>query len=155
MPSERRLLIVVADGGHARFVRPGSDNALHTERAFDSPTAHKRSAELGSDRPGSSFHSRATAHHAVAPRRDPQELEKEKFADTVGGEINQAAAADGFDELVVVAPSHSLNRIRGALDATTGAMVVGTLAKNLVKTPDDALWPHVKDWVRPVQRPAG
>ena len=76
----------------ARFVRPGSDNALHTERAFDSPTAHKRSAELGSDRPGSSFHSRATAHHAVAPRRDPPELEKEKFADTVGGEINQAAA---------------------------------------------------------------
>jgi len=153
MPRHRRLLIVVADGEHARFVRPGPDNGLHTERSFDSFSAHKRSSDLGSDRPGASFHSDSSAHHAAASRHDPHELAKERFAEAVAADINRSAGE--FDELVLVAPSHSLNRIREALDVTVGAVVVGTLAKDLVKTPDDALWVHVKDWVRPVHRPAG
>ena len=153
MPVQRRLLIVVADGEHARLVRPGDDNALHTERALDSIAAHKRSAELRSDRPGAAFHSDSSAHHAVAPRHDPHELEKEKFADTIGAEINQMA--DTFDELVLVAPARTLHRLQSALDATLAPRVVGSLAKDLVKVPDDALWPHLKEWVRPVQRPAG
>ena len=152
MPKHRRLLIVVADGEHARFVRPGPDNGLHTERSLDSFSAHKRSSELGSDRPGASFHSDSSAHHSAAPRHDLHDLEKQKFAAAVAADINRAT---GFDELVLVAPSRCLNRIREALDITVGAMVVGTLAKDLVKTPDDALWPHVKDWVRPVHRPVG
>jgi hypothetical protein len=32
---------------------------------------------------------------------------------------------------------------------------VGTLTRDLVKTPDDELWPHLRQWVRPVHRPAG
>lgn len=152
MPMQRRLLIVIADGEHARFVRPGSNNALHTERTFDATTAHKRSADLGSDRPGASFHSDSTAHHAVAPRHDLHELEKEKFADSVGTEINQATE---YDELVLVAPSRSLNRIRKALDTVVASRIVGTVAKDLVKVPDDALWSHVKEWVQPVHRAPG
>ncbi len=34
MPA-RKLLIVVADGEHARFVRSGPDNALHSEEVID------------------------------------------------------------------------------------------------------------------------
>jgi protein required for attachment to host cells len=153
MPTRRRLLIVVADGERARFVRLAADNALHTERSFDSVSAHKRSSDLASDRPGASFHSDSSAHHAAAPRHDPHELAKERFADAVAAEINRAAGE--FDELILVAPPHSLNSIREALDATAGAVVIGTLAKDLVKTPDDALWPHLKEWVQRVHRPAG
>jgi protein required for attachment to host cells len=152
MPRHRKLLIVIADGEHARFVRPAADNALATTQRFDSASAHKRSTDLKSDRPGASYHTGATAHHAVEPRHDPHMLEKERFADLVAVELNAAGGREEFDALVLVAPPHTLSRIRDALDPAIGACVVGTLAKDLVKTPDDALQPHLKDWVRPVHR---
>jgi protein required for attachment to host cells len=153
MPRQLNLLIAIADGEHARFVRPAADNALHSEAALDSITAHKRSADLGSDRPGASFHSDSSAHHALAPRHDLHRLEEEKFARQIAEQLNAAAASGVFDELALVAPSHVLAAIRDALDTATRARVIGTLAKDLVKTPDDELWPHVRAWVRPVHRP--
>lgn len=152
MPRQQRLLIVIADGEHARFVRPGPDNALHADAALDSFTAHKRSSELGTDHPGAGFHSDSSAHHALAPQHDLHTQAKEKFARVVAQRINEAAARAEFDELVVVAPAHSLSIIRDGLDTSTSARVIGTLAKDLVNTPDHELWPHVREWVRPVHR---
>lgn len=57
-----------------------------------------------------------------------------------------------FDELVLVAPSHALSELTDALDTTTRAKLIATLAKDFVKTPDHELWPHLKEWVRPVHR---
>ena len=135
------LLFVVADGEHVRFVRPAGDNALHSETRMDSEAAHKRSSDLGSDRPG-----------AMVPRHDPQDLEKAKFARAIAEQLNAGSAEDVFDELVIVAPSHTLAAVRDALNTTTAAKVVGTLAKDLVKVPDNELWPHVREWVRPAHR---
>src|ERR1700688_2986757 len=151
MPKDRNLLIVVADGEHVRFVRPVADNALHSEAERESPAAHKQSADLGSDHPGASMHTGSSAHHALAPRHNPHALAKVKFAHAIAHQLN--AAGNTFDELVIVAPPHVLREISDALDTTTEAKVIGTLAKDLVKTPDDELWPHVRAWVRPVHRP--
>jgi protein required for attachment to host cells len=148
MPRSRDLLIVVADGEHVRFVRPAGDNALHSEAVAASPSVHQQSADLGSDHPGASVHTGSTAHHALAPRHDPHAMEKDKFAHSIARQLNGGT----FAELVVVAPPHVLSAIRGALDTATEAKVIGTLAKDLVKTPDDELWPHVSAWVRPVHR---
>ena len=152
MPKDRNLLIVIADGEHVRFVRPAADNALHSETSMHSPSAHKQSSDLGSDHPGASLHTGSTAHHAMTPRHDPHDQEKDKFAASIAQQLNSAAASDGFAELALVAPSHVLQAIRGGLDTTTEAKVIGVLAKDLVKTPDGDLWPHVKAWVRPVHR---
>ena len=150
MPKSQNLMIVIADGEHVRFVRPAAHNALHSESSLDSVSAHKRSSDLGSDHPGASFHSDSTAHHAMTPRHDPHTMEKDKFARTIAHQLNAAAAGGAFDELVVVAPSHILAGISGALDTTTAAKMIGTLPKDLVKTPDNALWTHLQEWVRPV-----
>jgi len=155
MPKYRKLLIVVADGEHARFVRSGPDNALHSEGAIDSISAHKRSSELASDHPGASFHTGSSASHAEAPRHDLHAMEKEKFAHLIGSQLNTAAARGEFDGLAIVAPPHILAAIRKHLDVATRPMIVGTLKKDLVKTPDDELWPHVAKWVPPVHRAAG
>jgi len=152
MPRDRNLLFVVADGEHARFVRPAEDNALVTQTSIDSPRAHMRSGDLVSDRPGATFHSDSTAHHAVAPRHDPHQLAKEEFAKDLAARLNAAAARSVFEELVVVAPAHTLNAIQAHLDVNTKGRVIGTLEKDLVKTPDHELWPHVREWVRPVHR---
>lgn len=155
MPKRRNLLIVVADGEHVRFVRPAPDNALRSVTALDSVSAHKRSAELGTDHPGASFHTSSSAHHAETPQHDLHALEKEKFAQLIARQLDEAAAHGEFDELVVVAPSHTLIAIRNALDTATDAKIVGTVAKDLIKTPDHELWPHLRTWVRPVHRAAG
>jgi protein required for attachment to host cells len=152
MPRKRKLCFVVADGGHARFLRPAADYALHTFEAMDSASVHKRDQDLVSDRPGRAFESATAGRHAIEPRTDPHELEKTRFAQAVARKIVEEAAAGVFNELVVVAPSHVLNELTGALDAGTRAKVIGSLAKDLVKTPDHALWPHLKEWVRPVHR---
>ena len=152
MSAHQRLLFAIADGEHARFVRPASDNALHADSAMDSFTAHRKSADLGSDHPGASYHTGSSAHHALAPRHDLHALAKEKFAHAIADQINAAAAADAFDELVIVAPPHTLNAIRQHLDAATDARIIGTLQKDLLKIPNDELWPHVRHWVRPVHR---
>ena len=96
MPHYLRLLIVVADGEHARFVRAKQDNALYTDAAFDSAAAHKRSSDLGSDHPGASFHTGSTVRNSIAPEHDLHDQEKEKFAHYVAKEINEAAIAGTF-----------------------------------------------------------
>ncbi len=149
MPKHRKLLIVLADGEHVRFVRPAADNTLRGDAAMDSPAAHKRSADLGTDHPGAAMHSGSSAHHALAPRHDLQALEKEKFAHAVADQLNTAAAGT-FDDLVIAAPPHTLSAIRQKLNPATGAKLIGTLPKDLVHTPDNQLLPHLEDWVRPV-----
>jgi protein required for attachment to host cells len=152
MRPARRLCFVIADGGHARFVRPAADNALHTFAAVDSATVHKRDHDLVSDREGRAFESATAGRSGYSPRHDPHEMEKQRFAQTVAVLINENSAADTFNELVVVAPSHLLSELTFGLDASTRAKLLGTLAKDLVKTPDHELWGHLKEWVRPVHR---
>jgi hypothetical protein len=104
MPKERNLLIVIADGERVRFVRPGEDNGLHSEAtgeaAGEAADAHNRSSDLGSDHPGASMHSDATAHHALALRHDPHALAKQKFVHTVAQQLNARSAEGGFDETI-------------------------------------------------------
>jgi protein required for attachment to host cells len=152
MPRHHRVCFVVADGGHARFVRPAEDNALHTVVSVDSTTVHKRDQDLVSDRPGRSFESGSSTRHAYTPRHDPHALAKDRFVHAVAEQLNEESAADGFDELVLVAPPHVLSELTGALDAPCRAKLLGSLAKDLVKTPDHELWPHLKEWARPVRR---
>jgi protein required for attachment to host cells len=152
MPINRNLLFVIADGEHVRFVRPAGDNTLHSDAVLESFSAHKRSAALGSDRPGASYHTGSSAHHVLAPRHDMHALEKARFGRTIAQRLNTAAADDGFDELVIVAPPHTLVAVRQRLDAATDAKIVGTLAKDLVKVPDHELWPHLRWWIRPPRR---
>ncbi len=147
------LCIAIADGEHARFVQQEANNVLRTVNSIDSTSAHLRSRDIGSDQPGRSFESAASAHHAVGQRHDLHRMEKEKFTRLVAEQLNAASARDEFDELLLVAPPRALHELRETLDAPTEAKLVGTLEKDLVKTPDGELWPHVREWVSPVRRP--
>ncbi|MDA8049650.1 MAG: host attachment protein [Rhodospirillales bacterium] len=143
MARHRELLVVIADGEHARFLRWG-EGVPRAERAFDSSAAHARSSELVSDRPGASFHSGASARHAAEPRHDPHALAKEAFARLVAHEIGVAAASGSYDGVVLAAPARVLNTIRAGLDAAAAECIVGMLRKDLVKVPDAELEAHLR-----------
>jgi protein required for attachment to host cells len=147
------LWIAVVDGEHARFVQPDANNALRSVQAMDSAAAHLSSHELGADRPGRSFESAGSAHHAVGEKHDLHAMEKQKFVRMIAEQLNAAAERGAFDELLLVAPPHALHDLLGGLGDAAQAKLVGTLDKDLVKTPDHELWPHVREWVTPERRP--
>jgi protein required for attachment to host cells len=152
MPRNRNLLFVIADSERARFMRPADHKTLRNDATLEAISVHKRGSELGSDHPGAAYHNGSSAHHAVAPRHDLHVLEKAKFGRAIAQRLNAAASANSFDELVIVAPPHTLVEVRQRLDAATDARIVGTLAKDLAKTPDEELWPHLQWWIRPRRR---
>lgn len=152
MNPTRDPCFVIADGGHARFVKPARDNAPHTIEALDAPNVHKKTHDLTSDRAGRVHESAGVVRHAIAPRHDPHDLEKHRFAHFIGDKLNEAGTAGGFNELILVAPPHVLADIRDRLNTTIAAMVTGTLAKDLTHVPDHELYPHLKEWVRPTHR---
>ncbi len=152
MPPHHNLCFVIADGGHARFIRPAADNAPHTFEEIDSDSVHERAHDLVSDRSGRAFESGSSTRHAYTARVDPHEQEKTRFAHAVGSRIKELSEADTFQELVLVAPSPVLSELVDMLDQPMKAKLVGSLAKDLVKVPDHELSSHLKEWVRPVRR---
>lgn len=152
MVSNRGLCFLIADGEHVRFVEADDYNVLRTSRSFDSVSAHLLSRDLGSDRPGRDYESAMPSHHGEEPRHDPHRLEMTKFAHFVAAELGKDVASGAIDRLVLVAPARCLNDIEAALDARTAARVTGKLAKDLVKTPDHDLSPHLREWIEAPQR---
>ena len=153
MANPLTLRIAIADGEHARFIQPDSANALRTISSLDSASAHLHSRDIGSDGPGRAFESAATARHGVGERQDLHAMAKERFVRLVGEQLNAASGRGEFDELLLVAPPRALAELRETLDAATRVKLVGTLEKDLMRTPDHQLWPHVREWVSPKQRP--
>ncbi|VTZ26318.1 conserved hypothetical protein [Methylocella tundrae] len=147
-----KLWIVVADGEHARIIAPREDGVLETHDRINSQSAHLRSKDLGSDRPGRVHESATTAHHSAEPRTDPHEAAKERFGRNLGHWLTEQSRQGAFDELLLVAPSHILTDLREELDRPAAEKLRGVLAKDLTKTPDDELQPHLSEWVRPPQR---
>lgn len=154
MTKQQRLLVVIADGEHARFLRQTPRNTLHQDRMFDAAAAHRRAAELRTDGPGASFHTGSSAHHAIAPKHDPKSLEKENFAAFVAAEVDAAVAAETWDALVLVAPAHTMEVLRGRLGRAAVAILAGGVEKDLVKTPVAELVGHLHHFVPVVQHPA-
>ena len=147
MPKRSNLMIVLADGEHARLVRRGADGVLRTDQKFDSIAAHKRSADLGTDAPGASFHSDSTAHHAFAPRHDLHEQQKMHFAQFVARRLNDLEGDGAFDALLIVALPNIATVIESALSGAVKTALRGTLSKDLVNTADDKLAPHLSSWI--------
>jgi protein required for attachment to host cells len=136
--------ILVADGEHARVVVPVPQRRFRTINSIDSLTAHHRSSDLGTDRPGRSFESASPTRHAIEARTDPHRAAKETFAQAIAELVNDAAAEGQYDRLVLVAPAHTLQALREALDGLAASRLDGTLAKDLVKVPDDELALHLE-----------
>ncbi len=150
MANDRNILFVLADGEHARFVRLAEDNTLHGDATLGSFCAIQSATDPGSDEPTASCHTGSSAHHAPPSRHELHALEKARFGRAVATRLN--AEAGSFDELVIIAPPHTLIAIRQRLNAVTDGKIVGTIPKDLTQTPDGELWPHLRWWIQPAQR---
>ena len=127
MPIHIKHLIVLADAEHSRFVRPEeADNTLHSYSR-----ANPAEGRMGLE----------TKRHAMSPSELP---------DWVAKQLDEHVGS--YDELYIAAPARTLHEIRAHLTKPAQAKLKDTLDKDLSKVPDHELWPHFKDWVRPVHR---
>ena len=74
-----KIWYVIADGGRARFVERDDGGAFRTVSSLVAAELHKRSHDLGLDRPPRAKESASPARHAIEPRRDLHQASKEEF----------------------------------------------------------------------------
>jgi protein required for attachment to host cells len=138
-----RVWYVIADGGRARFVAQDESGVFRTVLSFVASDMHKRSSDLGRDRPARVKESANAARHAVEPRRDLHEAAKEDFIALVAEEIAAEHGSGQFDQLVLVAPPKVLPELKLKLSKPMAALVVNDLQKDLTKVPDHDLTEHL------------
>ena len=137
--------VVIADGARACFLENrGPGSGLVDAEIPDLENNLRRTAEMGSDRPGRTHDSHGTARHALAPRVDWHEFEKQRFAKEVAAALDRAALAKDFDRLVLVAPPKILGTLRATLKKQTLDLVTGELAKDLTNHAPAALPAHLE-----------
>jgi len=141
---------VVADGGRARILQKRDKQgdrpeAFDTSQELVSADLHRATHDLGTERPGRVRESGMAARHAVQPRQDLHQAEKQNFAHAVAAVLNEASSRGEFDALVLVAPAHALSDLRQALDASTRRKVTAQLQKDLTKVPNADLAAHLAD----------
>jgi len=138
-----KRLYVIADGGRARFVAMDDAGNFHTVSSFVSSEMHKRSSDLGRDRPARVKESANVASHAVEPKRDLHEAVKEDFVRQVAAAVDQEHSERNFDELVLVAPARVIGPLKASLSKAMAGTVVKELQKDLTKIADRDLRSHL------------
>jgi protein required for attachment to host cells len=127
-------LIVVGDGQKALFLRNAGDEIapnLTVERVLmdDNPPTH----DQGTDRPGRSFKSGATSRRAGMDTTDWHELGKHRFAHRVASALEQLVRAQGFKEIIIVAPPRTLAELRRAFHSDVKSRIIAEVGKDLTK----------------------
>ena len=126
--------ILVADGTQARLYGndgPGQGIYHATERdsKIDLPA---KAGNIMSDREGRAANPSGPGHHVMSARTDPRQHLEAEFLRKVTTELDIAAEAKFYDQLVLVAPPKALGMLRMTLGQHAAALVTKELKKDLV-----------------------
>lgn len=145
----QKTWIVVADGARAHVVRnDGPGTGLTAVPKGEMATENPPTRETGSDRPGRSYESVGGARHALAPRVDWHQHQKDVFARNVAKMLDEAASAGNFERLILVAPPHTLGELRQALKPQTRQRVIAEINKDLTSLPIPELADHLQSTIK-------
>jgi protein required for attachment to host cells len=148
MPKNKMCWIIIADGVRARILaNDGSGSGLHNSSNTDFISDNRKSRDIVSDRPGRS-EGRSGGRHAMEPRVDSHQYEKQQFAKMMAKQINDACQRGDFDSLILVAPPQTLGELRNALEKPALSKVIGELGKDLTKVAIHDLPKHLEGTMR-------
>jgi protein required for attachment to host cells len=124
---------LVTDNAHARWIRRSeSAEAFVTVEELEaepSPPRHPQGVAFESG--GGRFN--------VEEKRGAVARRRYRFAETLADQINRKAARHEIERLSLIGPPRTVSAIRRRLTPEAQAVVVGTLHKDLTKTPDHEL----------------
>ena len=138
MTGRRKLLYVLADGAHARFVEQSAETkAFVTVHRMDGTRRLEiLRAEQRDEQVGRSFESGSAARHGVG-REDAYRRAKEAFAADVAKTLRTLLAQTSPEGVVLVAPPRLLRVLRDGLGSSPP--IVAELGKDLTKATDHEL----------------
>ena len=128
--SNAKTWYVVADGGKARILTR-HEGEMRTLHHFDS-SGHGDTDEDSS----------AGTSQLKAPKADPHDQAKARFARQVAGRLNEAVRTGKVDDIVLAASPQVLHEIREELDKAASAKLGKAVSKDLTNIPDHELASH-------------
>lgn len=130
-------LVLVADGRKSLFLRNEGDAEFPNLVVEDQHAqAGLEDRDLRADAPGRSFASVGNRRSAME-ETDYHQQEEDRFAADTAALL--AAQADGFEQLIVVAPPRALGELRQHYDKAVQAKIVAEVDKDLVNHPIDKI----------------
>lgn len=137
--------VLVADGARARILSTTGWGAGLTAVGDQIEGDRRPSRDQGTERPGRVHDRSGPGRHAMEPKVDWHEFEKQQFAKQMAGHLNRSAQRKAFDRLVLVAPPKALGDLRAALDKHTANLVLAELAKDLTRVSERDLARHLEN----------
>jgi len=124
---------LVTDNAHARWVRRSgaSEDFVTVEELTVEPAPRPHPQGVAFESGGGRFN--------VEEKRGAVGRRRYRFADTLAEAINHKTAHHQIQRLSLIGPPRTLAAIRRRLTPEAQAVVVGTLHKDLTKTPDHEL----------------
>jgi len=131
----KNTLVLVADGKRYLLLRNTGD-LRHPVLTFEGGGEKENPAtnEQGSDQPGRAFASIGSARSAME-QTDWHQIEEDRFAGQMADTLGALAAANDFEELIVVAPPRCLAELRDSFSKAVASRVVAEIDKDLTKHP--------------------
>lgn len=140
-----RTWVLIADGARARILEnDGSNHGLNAIEGLEFRGDHSATHDLVSDREGRSFSSHGYGRSAIDSRSDPHRDLKTKFAEQLASVLAQSLEQKSYDRLIIVASPVTLGDLRAAISSQVRSVVVGEVAQDLTKIPNDELVSHLK-----------
>lgn len=132
-------LVLVADGRKSLFLRNEGDGEV-LNLVVEDQRAHAdlKDSDLKSDAPGRSFASVGSRRSAVQ-ETDYHQQEEDRFAADTAALLSKRAHANGFEQLIIIAPPRTLGELRRHYDKAVEARIVAEVDKDLVNHPIDKL----------------
>lgn len=135
MDIPKNTLILVADGARLRLFRNDGDAAhLDLKPVGEETQRSARTADQGSDRPGTS-HSSAGSGRSSVEGPDYHQQDEDRFAHHAADLLHKAARDGWAAHIVVVAPPRTLGEMRKHYDKSVSAILVGEIDKELTGRP--------------------
>lgn len=139
--------ILLADRAHAKiYTRHYVNGAMQQYIALEHPAARKFQHDQGSDKPGRGHQSSSGAKHSYEDHADFPEQESQAFLQGIADEINEAAAQDEMDRLILVALPKTMAVIKNALSPQAQKKLGGEYAKNLIHLSDSDFQEQLADY---------
>lgn len=138
--------ILIADGARARVLsHDGPGHGVHEVKGMEFTGDHSATHDIVSDQQGRSFSSHGHGRSAIESQSDPHRELKEKFAHHLAAILAAKLSDKAYNSLVIVASPVTLGDLRAALSDHVRAVVVGEVAQDLTKLPNNKVADHLKN----------
>lgn len=140
---ETTWILLAHRSGARIFSHAGRTSGLTLVEEIAHPEGRLRDRDMDADEPGRTFDKFGGHRHAVTPEHMPTEREAERFAKSLAERLEHARGQNRYQKLVLVAEPGLLGVLRDKLAAPTQALVVASLARDLMHIPDHDLPGHL------------